>query len=44
MQLQKYRNKLNAESDMGDLYLQLSCIKRDIKQLVKNKNQFHASH
>ncbi|GBP86813.1 Zinc finger BED domain-containing protein 5 [Eumeta japonica] len=37
----KYRNRLDAEPDMR---LQLSSIKPDINQLMKNKNQFHTSH
>ncbi len=37
----KYRNRLDAEADMR---LQLSSIKPDINQLMKNKKQFHTSH
>ena len=37
----KYRNRLDAEPDMR---LQLSSIKPDINQLMKNKKQFHTSH
>ncbi|GBP66088.1 Zinc finger BED domain-containing protein 5 [Eumeta japonica] len=37
----KYRNRLDAEPD---LRLQLSSIKPDINQLMKNKKQFHTSH
>ncbi|KAK9695615.1 hypothetical protein QE152_g32448 [Popillia japonica] len=37
----KYRNRMDAEPDMR---LQLSSIKPDINQLMKNKKQFHTSH
>ncbi|CAG5036267.1 unnamed protein product [Parnassius apollo] len=37
----KYRNRLDAEPDMR---LQMSSIKPDINQLMKNKKQFHTSH
>ncbi|XP_072401693.1 zinc finger BED domain-containing protein 5-like [Diabrotica undecimpunctata] len=37
----KYRNRLDAEPDMG---LQMSSIKPDINQLMKNKKQFYTSH
>ena len=37
----KYRNRLDAEPDMR---IQLSSIKPDITQLMRNKKQFHASH
>lgn len=37
----KYRNRLDAESDIR---LQLSSIKPDIKEICKNKIQYHLSH
>lgn len=35
----KYRNRLSAKPNM---FVQLCSIKPDIKQLIKNKTQFHS--